>query len=192
MRSLKSIPSCCQWSHPQMSSLLVYVNVLFASPLQIMCRDRSISMVVKGRSRCANHVSVSTRDSVRPVLFCAERRRIYAQWYYSIRPLLMPTTIPGTCSASRSHLKRNSQRGYRQNDISLTVISRSSREKDNPWPSVEASRQNSSLAVASSLRSRILHKKFHSVSSATILGATQCLQCAARREYLVEMAQLIS
>src|SRR5437879_1754383 len=39
----------------------------------------------------------------------------------------MPTTILRTCSASCSHLRINSQRGYRQNDISLTVISRSSR-----------------------------------------------------------------
>ena len=87
-----------------------------------------------------------------------------------------------------------------------------SRAEDNPWyvtqwttklpavistiycrPSVEASRQNLSLAVTSSLRSRILHKKFHSVrSSPTVLGTTQCPQCAARREHLVEMAQLRS
>ncbi|OAX35377.1 hypothetical protein K503DRAFT_371987 [Rhizopogon vinicolor AM-OR11-026] len=86
-----------------MSSLLqlVYVNVLFPSPLRIMCRDRSILMVAKGR-RSANYVSVSTRDSVRPVLFCAERRRIYVQWYYTVQALLMSTTILRTCSASCS------------------------------------------------------------------------------------------
>ncbi|OAX36862.1 hypothetical protein K503DRAFT_271173 [Rhizopogon vinicolor AM-OR11-026] len=38
-----------------------------------------------------------------PRVICAERRRIYAEWYYTIRILLTPTTILGTCSASCSH-----------------------------------------------------------------------------------------
>src|SRR5882757_747994 len=81
-----------------------------------------------------------------------------------------------------------------------------SRAKDNPWyvtqwttklpavistmyrrPLVEASRQNLPLAVTSSLRSSILHKKFHSVrSSPTALSTTQCPQCAVHRERFVE------
>ncbi|OAX37576.1 hypothetical protein K503DRAFT_226014 [Rhizopogon vinicolor AM-OR11-026] len=48
-----------------------------------------------------------------------------------------------------------------------------SRAKDNPWPSVDASGQNLSLAVTSIVWSRILHKKYP--------------QCAARREHVVEM-----
>jgi hypothetical protein len=60
-------------------------------------------------------------------------------------------------------------------------------------PSIEASRQNLSLVVTSSLRYRILHKKFRSArSSPTVLGTTQCLQCATCREHIVGMAQLRS
>ncbi|OAX35376.1 hypothetical protein K503DRAFT_371993 [Rhizopogon vinicolor AM-OR11-026] len=60
-------------------------------------------------------------------------------------------------------------------------------------PFLTVSRQDLFLAVTSSVRSRILHKKFHSVrSSPTVLGTTQCLQWAARPEHVVEMAQLRS